>query len=97
MTFSIVALDPETGDLGVAVASKFLAVGTVVPWATAGVGAVATQALANVRYGPDGLDGALRRRVGRDRRRRTDRSGSRRRATAARRRRRARWRRDLHR
>jgi len=55
MTFSIVARDPVTGDLGVAVASKFLAVGSVVPWARAGVGAVATQALANVRYGPDGL------------------------------------------
>lgn len=55
MTFSIVALDPVTGDLGVAVASKFLAVGSVVPWAQAGVGAIATQALANVRYGPDGL------------------------------------------
>ena len=55
MTFSIVALDPVTGDLGVAVASKFLAVGSVVPWARAGVGAIATQALANVRYGPDGL------------------------------------------
>ena len=55
MTFSIVALDAATGDLGVAVASKFLAVGSVVPWASAGAGAVATQALANVRYGPDGL------------------------------------------
>jgi uncharacterized Ntn-hydrolase superfamily protein len=55
MTFSIVARDPATGDLGVAVASKFLAVGAVVPWARAGVGAIATQALANVRYGPDGL------------------------------------------
>ena len=55
MTFSIVALDPVTGDLGAAVASKFLAVGSVVPWARAGVGAVATQALANVRYGPEGL------------------------------------------
>lgn len=55
MTFSIVALDRVTGDLGVAVASKFLAVGAVVPWAKAGVGAIATQALANVRYGPDGL------------------------------------------
>jgi uncharacterized Ntn-hydrolase superfamily protein len=55
MTFSIVARDPVTDDLGVAVASKFLAVGSVVPWARAGVGAVATQALANVRYGPDGL------------------------------------------
>ncbi len=55
MTFSIVARDPATDDLGVAVASKFLAVGSVVPWARAGVGAVATQALANVRYGPEGL------------------------------------------
>jgi len=55
MTFSIVARDPVTGDLGVAVASKFLAVGSVVPWAREGVGAVATQALANVAYGLDGL------------------------------------------
>jgi uncharacterized Ntn-hydrolase superfamily protein len=55
MTFSIVARDPATGDLGIAVASKFLAVGAVVPVARAGVGAIATQALANVRYGPEGL------------------------------------------
>jgi uncharacterized Ntn-hydrolase superfamily protein len=55
VTFSIVALDPATGDLGVAVQSKFLAVGAVVPWARAGVGAIATQAFANVTYGPDGL------------------------------------------
>ncbi|HEV8404150.1 MAG TPA: DUF1028 domain-containing protein [Candidatus Limnocylindrales bacterium] len=55
MTFSIVARDTVTGDLGVAVQSKFLAVGAVVPWARAGVGAVATQAFANVAYGPDGL------------------------------------------
>ncbi|HJP89812.1 MAG TPA: DUF1028 domain-containing protein [Candidatus Limnocylindrales bacterium] len=55
MTYSIVALDPATGDLGVAVQSKFLAVGAVVPWAKAGVGAIATQSFANVRYGPDGL------------------------------------------
>ena len=55
MTFSIVARDPDTGDLGIAVASKFLAVGSVVPHARAGVGAIATQALANVRYGADGL------------------------------------------
>ncbi len=54
-TFSIVARDPETGDLGIAVQSKFLAVGAVVPWARAGVGAVATQARANVAWGPDGL------------------------------------------
>ena len=55
MTFSIVALDPANGDLGVAVASKFPAVGAVVPWARAGVGAVATQSWANTDYGPDGL------------------------------------------
>lgn len=55
MTYSIVARDPETGDLGVAVQSKFLAVGSVVPWARAGVGAVATQSFANAAYGPDGL------------------------------------------
>src|SRR3954447_8339274 len=55
MTFSIVARDAATGDLAVAVQSKFLAVGAVVPWARAGVGAVATQSFANVAYGPDGL------------------------------------------
>ena len=55
MTFSIVARDATTGDLGIAVASKFLAVGAVVSHARAGCGAVATQALANVRYGADGL------------------------------------------
>ncbi len=55
-TFSIVARDPETGDLGIAVQSKFLAVGAVVPWARAGIGAVATQARANVAWGPAGLD-----------------------------------------
>jgi uncharacterized Ntn-hydrolase superfamily protein len=55
-TFSIVAFDPETDSLGVAVQSKFLAVGSVVPWACAGVGAVATQAMANYNYGPHGLD-----------------------------------------
>jgi uncharacterized Ntn-hydrolase superfamily protein len=54
-TFSIVAYDPENGDLGVAVQSKFLAVGAVVPWARAGVGAVATQSWANTTYGPEGL------------------------------------------
>ena len=54
-TFSIVACDPKTGELGVAVQSRFLAVGAVVPWAKAGVGAVATQSLANTTYGPDGL------------------------------------------
>ncbi|HLY32264.1 MAG TPA: DUF1028 domain-containing protein [Ktedonobacterales bacterium] len=55
-TFSIVGHDPATGDLGIAVQSKFLAVGAVVPWARAGVGAVATQAWANTTYGPRGLD-----------------------------------------
>ena len=55
-TFSIVAFDSETDSLGVAVQSKFLAVGSVVPWARAGVGAVATQAMANYNYGPRGLD-----------------------------------------
>lgn len=55
MTFSIAAADPKTGDFGVAVASKFLAVGNIVPWVEAGVGAVATQALCNASFGPDGL------------------------------------------
>jgi uncharacterized Ntn-hydrolase superfamily protein len=55
-TFSIVAWDPETGDLGVAVQSKFFSVGSVVPWAKAGVGAVATQARANTTFGPRGLE-----------------------------------------
>lgn len=57
MTFSIVAWDGscEPPEWGVAVASKFLAVGAAVPWAQAGAGAVATQALANLAYGPDGL------------------------------------------
>lgn len=54
-TFSIAARDPQNGDLGVAVASKFLAVGSVVPWAQADAGAVATQASANISYGPRGL------------------------------------------
>ena len=54
-TFSIVAYDPETEELGVAVASKFPAVGSVVPWAQAGVGAIATQSAANTTYGPKGL------------------------------------------
>ena len=55
-TFSVVGFDPRTGDLGVAVQSKFFAVGSVVPWAKAGVGAIATQSYANVSYGPDGLE-----------------------------------------
>jgi uncharacterized Ntn-hydrolase superfamily protein len=54
-TFSIVAFDAETGDLGIAVQSKFLAVGAVVPWAQVGAGAIATQSYANTSYGPQGL------------------------------------------
>jgi uncharacterized Ntn-hydrolase superfamily protein len=55
-TFSIVARDPANGDLGVAVQSKFLAVGSIVSWARAEIGAIATQALANVSFGPRGLE-----------------------------------------
>jgi uncharacterized Ntn-hydrolase superfamily protein len=55
MTFSIVACDLEEETWGVAVASKFPAVGAVVPWAQAGVGAVATQSFANTSFGPRGL------------------------------------------
>jgi len=54
-TYSIAACDLAAGQWGVATQSKFLAVGSVVPWAEPGVGAVATQAYANPRYGPDGL------------------------------------------
>ena len=56
MTFSLVACDLGARQWGVVVASKFLAVGAVVPWAQAEVGAVATQASANVSYGPRGLE-----------------------------------------
>jgi uncharacterized Ntn-hydrolase superfamily protein len=66
-TYSIAACDLDAGQWGVAVQSKFLAVGSVVPWAEPGVGAVATQAYANPRYGPDGLallrDGATAEEV----------------------------------
>ncbi len=55
-TFSIAAYDPAEQSWGVATASKFMAVGAVVPWARAGAGAVATQSLANMGYGPQGLD-----------------------------------------
>jgi uncharacterized Ntn-hydrolase superfamily protein len=55
-TYSIVAYDSATGDLGVAVQSKFPNVGGIVPWAKAGVGAVATQSLANTAYGEQGLE-----------------------------------------
>jgi len=54
-TFSIVACDPQAQEWGVAVQSKFLAVGAVVPWAQAGAGAVATQSYANTSFGPNGL------------------------------------------
>jgi uncharacterized Ntn-hydrolase superfamily protein len=56
VTYSIVAHDPQASEWGVAVQSKFLAVGSVVPWAAAEVGAIATQAYANPRYGPEGLE-----------------------------------------
>ncbi len=56
MTFSIVARDAQTGEFGIAVQSKFLAVGAVVPWAKAVVGAIATQSWANTSYGPQGLE-----------------------------------------
>jgi uncharacterized Ntn-hydrolase superfamily protein len=56
MTFSIVGFDPETKELGVAVASKFLSVGAVVPFAKAGVGAIASQSWANLNYGTHGLE-----------------------------------------
>lgn len=55
-TFSIVAYDPDKQEWGVAVASKYLGVGAVVPWAKAGVGAVATQARVNIAHGQNGLD-----------------------------------------
>jgi uncharacterized Ntn-hydrolase superfamily protein len=54
-TFSIVGADVARGELGIAVASKFLACGAVVPWASAGAGAVATQSYSNTAYGPDGI------------------------------------------
>ena len=56
MTFSIVAYDPKNGDFGVAVQSKFLCVGQIVPWARADIGAVATQANVNTSFGPRGLE-----------------------------------------
>lgn len=55
-TFSIVGYDSVNGDWGVAVASRYFSVGSVVPWAEAGVGAIATQANVNVGYGPRGLE-----------------------------------------
>ncbi|HXM53870.1 MAG TPA: DUF1028 domain-containing protein [Candidatus Dormibacteraeota bacterium] len=56
MTYSIVARDPETGELGVAVQSHYFQVGPVVPWGLAGVGAVATQSMVNVSFGPAGVE-----------------------------------------
>ena len=55
-TYSIVAYDENTGDLGVAVQSHWFSVGSVVPWAKAGIGAVATQSFTKIEYGPDGLN-----------------------------------------
>jgi uncharacterized Ntn-hydrolase superfamily protein len=55
-TYSIVARDPTTGELGVAVQSHYFSVGSVVPWAEAGVGVVATQSFLNLAYGPEGLE-----------------------------------------
>jgi len=54
-TFSICGYDPASGEIGVGVQSKFLAVGAVVPWVKAGVGAIATQSWANTSYGSEGL------------------------------------------
>ena len=56
MTYSIVARDQKTGELGVAVQSHYFQVGPVVPWLEAGVGAVATQSMVNIAYGPLGLE-----------------------------------------
>jgi uncharacterized Ntn-hydrolase superfamily protein len=56
LTYSIVARDKETGELGVAVQSHYFQVGPVVPWAIAGVGAVATQSMVNISFGPLGLE-----------------------------------------
>lgn len=56
MTYSIVALDPHSGELGVAVQSRYFAVGATVPWASPGVGAVATQAMVEVSHGPRALE-----------------------------------------
>jgi uncharacterized Ntn-hydrolase superfamily protein len=56
MTYSIVARDRKTGEMGVAVQSHFFSVGSIVTWARAGVGAVATQAMVDVKYGPLGLE-----------------------------------------
>jgi uncharacterized Ntn-hydrolase superfamily protein len=56
ITFSIVGADPQTGEIGVATTSRYFAVGSVVPWAEADIGAMATRAWVNADYGPNGLD-----------------------------------------
>ena len=56
MTYSIVVLDRETGELGVAVQTYWFGVGSIVPWVEPGVGAVATQSFVEPSYGPKGLD-----------------------------------------
>lgn len=56
VTYSIVACDPETGELGVAVQSHWYSVGSIVPWASPGVGAIASQANAEISYGPKALE-----------------------------------------
>ena len=63
MTYSIVARDPETGEMGVAVQTCMFAVGSIVPWARPGVGAVATQSIAEPAYGPRCLDALARARL----------------------------------
>ena len=65
-TYSIVARDPKTGEMGVAVQSHYFSVGPIVPWAEAGVGAVATQSLVLVDYGPNGLDLMRKGRTAKD-------------------------------
>src|SRR3954454_23728586 len=70
VTYSIVARDPETGAFGVAVQSHWFGVGAIVPWAQPGAGAIATQSIAEISYGPRGLermaDGADAEEVVRD-------------------------------
>ena len=66
MTWSIVARDPETGAFGVAVATRFFAVGALCPHARGDVGALATQALINPTYGPRGMRAAARGRAAPD-------------------------------
>src|ERR671938_126154 len=67
-TYSIAACDLEAGQWGVATGSKFLGVGSVVPWAEPHVGAIATQAYANPRYGPEGVERLTQADEGREHR-----------------------------